>query len=506
MTLILAAGLLVPAPTARADHVRISFEEPPDDAAVGLLIAGKGKTVSRASAERVLANVPEASCPCPITIYLTLPRGKEHNVNRYRIAIAGGGYRGLLDSDRTRIPGLVSIYDIEPTVKALDDGEEPPLTSRAVADPEGKLRELDDRLTEAHDSRSPASYVVFGLTALFGLLTLILGSAFWGRAALLVGPVALAAALALSALEITGPRTVGLTLLGLVGLGSLPIAAVTRRPVALAAALLSIFVVYAVMLATSQETSSLAAFGPHPDGGVRFYGISNQVETLLLAPGLLGAALLGPSLVPVVGALVLVVVGASGLGADGGGILVFGAGFLFLWLRLRGISLTARNLAVAAGAAIAVGLVLVGLDAALGGSSHISRTLGDGPGDLAGELAHRWRVSLDGFVSTWHATVIISASLAVLAWLAFRLPRSTVVDSVLVALAVSLLVNDSPRDVAAYGAISCAALRFWFDASSKLATRAPGSVHRLLRAPPGRLRRRGDGFAHGPGRRHPPAG
>ena len=260
------------------------------------------------------------------------------------------------------------------------------------------------------------------------------------------------------------------------------------------------------MLAFSQETSSLAAFGPHPDGGVRFYGISNQVETLLLVPGLLGAALLGQTLVPLVGAFVLVVVGASGLGADGGGILVFGAGFLFLWLRLRGIALTARNVALAAGAAVAVGLVLVGLDAALGGSSHVSRTLGGGPGDLAGELAHRWRVSLDGFVATWHATVIISASLAVLAWLAFRRPRSTVVDAVLVALAVSLLVNDSPRDVAAYGAISCAALRFWFDASSKLATRAPGSAHRLLGAPPGRLRRRGNGFADGPGRRHPPAG
>ena len=506
MTWILAAGLLVAAPTARADHVRISFEEPPDDAAVGLLIAGKGKTVSREAAERVLAKVPEASCPCPITIYVTLPRGEEHNVHRYRTAIAGGGYRGLLVSDRTRIPGLVSIYDIEPTVKALDDGAEPPLTSRDEPDPEGMLRELDARLTEAHDSRSPASYVVFGLIALFGLLTLILGSAFWGRAALLVGPVALTTALALSALDIARPRTVGLALLGIVGCGALALAAVTRRRLALATALLSVFAVYLGVLATSQETSSLAAFGPHPDGGVRFYGISNQVETLLLVPGLLGAALLGSSLVPVVGAVVLVVVGASGLGADGGGILVFGAGFLFLWLRLRGIALTARNVALAAGAAVAVGLVLVGLDAALGGSSHISRALGDGPGDLAGELAHRWRVSLDGFVSTWHATVIISASLAVLAWVALRRPRSTVVDAVLVALAVSLLVNDSPRDVAAYGAISCAALRFWFDASSKLAIRAPGSVHRLLRAPPGRLRRGGNGRADGPGRGHSPAG
>jgi hypothetical protein len=34
---------------------------------------------------------------------------------------------------------------------------------------------------------------------------------------------------------------------------------------------------------------------------------------------------------------------------------------------------------------------------------------------------------------------------------------------VLVAIAVSLVVNDSPRDVAAWGALSCAALRFWKD-------------------------------------------
>ena len=146
--------------------------------------------------------------------------------------------------------------------------------------------------------------------------------------------------------------------------------------------------------------------------------------------------------------------------------------------------------------------MLVGLDAAIGGSSHVSRTLGDGPGALAGELAHRWRISLEGFVSTWHATVIISASLAVLVWLALRQPRSAVVDAVLVALAVSLLVNDSPRDVASYGALSCAALRFWFDASSKLAVRAPGIADRVRGATAGRLWRRGDRVANGPGRRH----
>jgi hypothetical protein len=464
----LAAGLLVTAlliaPSARADHVRILVEQQPSGGAVGLLIAGRGKTVSGIDAAKVLAKVPRGSCPCPITIYLTLPRERVHNVRRYRIAIVGGGYHGLLVSDRTRVPGLVSIYDLAPTVRALDRGQKPPLTSRPETDPHATLRRLDRRLTEAHDSRSAASYVVFGLGALFALLALALRSAFWSRAALFVGPVALTSALALSALEIARPRTVGLALLGAVGLGAPALAAVTGPRLALAGALLSVFVVYAGVLAFSTETSSLAALGPHPDGGVRFYGISNQVETLLLVPGLLGAALLGPALLPLVAVLVLVVIGASGLGADGGGVLVFAGGYLFLWLRLRRVPLTARNLALAGAAAVAAGLLLVGLDAVVGGSSHVTRTIGDGPGALAGELAHRWRVSLDGFVSSGQATVIISVSLLVLGWLAFRRPRFATVDAVLVALAVSLLVNDSPRDVAAYGALSCAALRLWEEA------------------------------------------
>jgi len=463
---LVTAGLLAAAP-ARAGHVSIVVQKqaaPPPGAAVGLLIAGRGKTVSPDKALAALDRDSLDLCTgpqCPIRIFLTLPQSKRHNVHRYRIAIAGDGYHGLLVSDRTKIPGLVSIYDVAPTVRALDRGEKPPVTSRAEPDPERRLARLDRRLTEAHDSRGAANYVVFGIGGLFALLALFLRSAFWGRAALLTVPVALATVLSLSALELARPRTVGLTMLVTVVIGSLALAALTRRTRIFAAALLAIFAVYAVVLAVSQETSSLAAIGPHPDGGGRFYGMSNQVETLLLVPGLLGGALLGAALLPLVAVAVLVIVGASGLGADGGGVLVFGAGYLFLWLRLRSVALTVRTLALAGGAVVAAGLVLVGLDAAVGGSSHVTRTIGDGPFALGGELAHRWGVSLGGFVSTWHATAIISVSLAVLVWLAARKPRFATVDAVLVALAVSLVVNDTPRDIASYGALSCAALAFW---------------------------------------------
>ena len=258
-TLILAGGLLVAATPAYANHVLFSPEKPPDDAAVGLLIAGRGKTVSPEGVRRALANIPAYDChiSCPFTIYLTLPHKKEHNVRRYPIAISGPGYHGLLISDRTRIPGLVSIYDIEPTVEALDKGETPPITSRDHSDPEGKLRKLDARLTDAHDSRGAASYVVFGLGGLFALLTLFLRSSFWGRAAILVGPVALAGALGLSAFEVTSPGPVGLALLAIVGCGAVAIAALTRARLAFAVALLAIFPVYLFVLAVSEETLSL---------------------------------------------------------------------------------------------------------------------------------------------------------------------------------------------------------------------------------------------------------
>src|SRR5262249_34887930 len=132
----LAVSALVATPSAWADHVRIVVTPSPFGDARGLLIAGRGKTVSGADARKVLAKVPEGRCPSPIPMYLSLPDERIHNVHRFRIGVTGGGYHGLLVSDRTKIPGLVSLYDIEPTVKALDRGETPPLTSRPDANPE----------------------------------------------------------------------------------------------------------------------------------------------------------------------------------------------------------------------------------------------------------------------------------------------------------------------------------------------------------------------------------
>jgi hypothetical protein len=49
----------------------------------------------------------------------------------------------------------------------------------------------------------------------------------------------------------------------------------------------------------------------------------------------------------------------------------------------------------------------------------------------------------------------------VLGWLGTLRPRSAVLATFLVAIAVSLVVNDSPTKVVGFGALACAALRAW---------------------------------------------
>src|SRR5205814_202737 len=98
--------------------------------AVGSMVPASGSTVSRGTALLSLSDPP-----APVTIYVALPPpGKHHNLDRYPIAIVGGGYRGLLLSSSTHVPGLVSIADVAPTVRSLEQGEKPILTSRSTRD------------------------------------------------------------------------------------------------------------------------------------------------------------------------------------------------------------------------------------------------------------------------------------------------------------------------------------------------------------------------------------
>ena len=95
----------------------------------------------------------------------------------------------------------------------------------------------------------------------------------------------------------------------------------------------AILVAYLVSMGLDPETVALSPFGPSQSG--RFYGINNLLETMLLAPALVGAALLGRAGI-VVAALAFVTIGGNRFGADGGGIVVLAVAYLVLLLRLRG--------------------------------------------------------------------------------------------------------------------------------------------------------------------------
>src|SRR4029453_8685362 len=116
--------------------------------------------------------------------------------------------------------------------------------------------------------------------------------------------------------------------------------------------------------------------GPHPDGGGRYFGVTNQVETLLLAPALPAAASVGVAGAAAIGLLLLATVGWSRAGADGGGIVVVAAAWAVLLAGLARVRLRPGGVALGVLGVAALGLLVVGADALLGGSSHVTGAVG----------------------------------------------------------------------------------------------------------------------------------
>jgi hypothetical protein len=426
---MLLTGALNQSATAAVGLQVVPPERVPPEGAQGLLVPGDGATVTRAAALDKVQPLVRPLQQGGINVFVSLPPpGRHHNVRRYPIAIVGPGYEGLLVDDRTRLPGLIAIDSLAATVEALDEARTPPITSRPDPDPGATLDELDAELAEAHDARTRANVALALLVLALALPALALRSAYLARAAVLAVPATLALGLELrsSVLLFAGGLAVALLL-----------AAPRRafRPLLVCTLAGALFVLW-----QWPETNSLATIGPHPDGGGRFYGLTNQTSTLLLPTALLAGLWAAP--------LALGTVGWSKAGADGGGLLVYAAGYAMLALRAYG-RMTPRRVLVAVAAVVALGALLVGLDAATGGSSHVTRAVGD----LPSELAHRWRESVEGATRSWGAFVLFASGVAVLVRLARIRPRPAALDAMLVALAVSFVVNDTPQDVAFWGAL-----------------------------------------------------
>jgi mono/diheme cytochrome c family protein len=424
-------ALAVTAPAAAAVRVVAPFppERYAESSAIGLAVPGAGPTVTREAALRTLVTGKVESSllggpsggtplirlgqgPPPDTLVVLPPAGESEN-DRYPIAVMPGP-RGVLTSDSTRIDGLVSLADV-----AHGD-----LEVVEVDDPVVTLVRLERRIERNDRIRLPLTLLVGGLAYIVALLA--------PRFAPRVLLVALAANLWLA----------GWWVVALVALAALVL------PIGAACA--AVLAAYLLALGFEPESVALSPFGPSQAG--RFYGVSNLLETMLLVPAILGAARVGRA-GPAVGALALLTVAGSRFGADGGGLLVLLAAYATLLLRTTGARLGAARLALVAAGAVALGAALVGVDATLGGSSHVTHALGDGPGALLGDIADRLEISARRTFQAVGPAFAALASLAVLVYVTTRRPRGPLTDALLVGILVSLVVNDTPGDVLGMGAV-----------------------------------------------------
>jgi hypothetical protein len=461
---VVTAAIATDADARRVTALVVTGPQPPAvraGAALGLYVAGTGLDVSRQEAlERLeIDEFVGRTCGtlqrCPIEVFVSVPQlGSQPNKRRFDVTIRGGGWRGVLVSDRTRIPGLVAIEDIRETVRALERDEEPPIRVRASANPASDLASLDERLDDARRAQGPATWVLALVMIVLTTLALVTREAVLARGAIAFPVAALLFAVIVAALEATGPFS---TTLAVFAAAPLALAVARLRGEAFALVLAGGVALYGLVLAAAPEANSLSAIGPHPWSGGRFHGVTNQIETLLLPAGLAAGATLGGWRLAAVAALAIVVIGTSETGADGGGLFVYAGAFTFLSLRVRG----RRPSPASAVAVLAVVALVVALDAATGGSSHVVDTVRDGPDALWEAFERRLSRSWSIVTSSIFQAAVFVFGLAVLAWLGTLRPRSAVVDAYLLGIAISLFANDSPTKVVGFGAVACAALRAW---------------------------------------------
>ena len=220
----------------------------------------------------------------------------------------------------------------------------------------------------------------------------------------------------------------------------------------------------AIDVIAGSPLTSLSLIGPNPGGGVRFYGIGNELEAILAPLTIVGtgAAIAGfaaglsrraAAIAFLAVALAAAFVFAAGrFGADVGAAIVFPAGAAVAAAVISG----RRSLAWLALAAPLLALALLALiDLVSGGDAHLTRSVLDAGGlsDLADVAERRLRLSAISFGraagSPVFWAVLAAIALAVLqrrrirAWFAGNRTMRAAFAGAAAATVVGTLANDS---------------------------------------------------------------
>jgi hypothetical protein len=452
-----------------------------------ILAAGRNGGYARVSPPLAFFSCPAAVCVLPAGVpvlstlvrslrgddlLIAIERPPPESEHQLAIAIAGRGFDGNLTSDSTRLRGYVLSTDIAPTIldrlgiSIPSEMSGQPIHSDGAVDYAGVIS-LEDRLASIIQRRGS----VIGLSALAWIAIAAL-VALASRGAL-GRPVAQLAALSgiylpLMLLGAAAFQPSEALELAIVGLGAPLLAAVTLRwfpgyrSLAVACGLTTLG--FAIDVIAGSPLTPLSLIGPDPGLGVRFYGIGNELEATLTPLILVGtgAAISAwrPDLPPRRAAAVFVIVtltfafvfafGRFGAAVGAAIVLPVGAAGAVAVL-----GAARRTVVLVVAAPIVALAALAFFDLALGGDSHLTRSVLDAGGlhQLGDVAERRLRLSAHSFARAvdapllWVAVVGIAVAVyfreRILSWLAPTPAFRAGFLAAALAILVATVANDS---------------------------------------------------------------
>lgn len=442
--------------------------------AVGLMVPGVGSKTNRRYAVASLVRgmninpylhtVPAGGVLLRLSHASRIPRSTEviivtlppkgrlgPNDDRYPIAVVGDAFHGLLTSPTTRIPGLVSVVDIAPTALGWLHGR---LGSMRSRQPLAELAQLDRQVHANNRLKMPMLIII--------AIVLALLACTFPRLALPAVLAALLTSLVAGALGIANePLLVAVMVIGTLA-GGWAIASSASSAGRLLLAIVLVLGLHYALLVLRPAWVAITPLGPTQDS--RFWGIGNQLETLLLAPLIAGSAIAARRL-GVIGFAAfaifgLVLITDNRLGSDGGGAAVFGVALAITGARTLGLGRRGVVTLLLANATVALGII--SLDLRHPGPNHLRSVFAHGLDGLTNVFVNRVPLAYAPALHQQLPTLVPLAVFFVLVLVfSIRTSRGRTRDLVIAAICAivtSLLLNDSAAYVLAGGAAVLAAL------------------------------------------------